>query len=206
MNYDTLVEQRVLKNHDHLNNSFFPDRILNAVRTVPLATTGADLVAGSTSEATTFEMPWKVLRLAKLHGSIDWQYPGNTDRGLPVYAVGIDGLSHRAHEMPQMTPYIIPPCFTKGPMFDHEVIRGNWHSARDGLERAEELVVMGYSLPPADTTVVQMLGDYAPDKITLLDTNKTLKQQYEELLGATVETIDSDNPIWDWTSNITSQT
>lgn len=201
MNYDTLVERCVLECSDRVRIMDLPNRRVNAVRAVPLPTTAADGVAGTTGD---WVLP-EAFSLAKLHGSIDWQHPGGTGRGMPIYAVGIDVSEQTSHEMAQMSPYIIPPCFTKGPLFDHEIIRENWHVARRGLERAEELVVMGYSLPPADTAVVQMLRENAPDKITLLDTDKKLKKRYEDLLDATIETVDSDIPIWDWTSNVTAQ-
>lgn len=196
MNYDTLVERCVIEHCGQLGFPDYPARAVNAVRAVPLPTTAADGVAGTTGD---WALP-EAFCLAKLHGSIDWQHPGRTGRGMPIYAVGIDISEGSLYEMPQMSPYIIPPCFTKGPMFEHEIIRENWHVARRGLERAEELVVMGYSLPPADTTVVQMLRDYAPSNITLLDLEPDLQNRYEHLLATAVDMPMYEDPIWAWTA------
>ena len=200
LNYDTIIERCVEARSDGIGVAGGA-LAANGIRAVPLSPTSAyrgaaRLGGGSRPDG---------FRLAKLHGSIDWQYPGGGGRGLPIFAVDTDQDDEAQRGLAQMVPYIIPPCFTKMPLFDHEIIRQNWYVARQGLQRAEELVVMGYSLPTADTAVVQMLRAHAPDRIVLLDTNTKLKEHYEMLLGAAVEMPSSGNPIWEWVNAVASQ-
>ena len=202
MNYDTRIERCVVQDRALLGLTDFADRAVNAVRAVPLPIAGGGDVGGPIRRETLLD----AFCFAKLHGSVDWQYPGGTGRGLAMFATGYDVSEETPHEMlRQMQRYIIPPSFAKGPMFDHEIIRENWHVARRGLKRSRELTVMGYSLPPADTAVVQMLREYAPNKIVLLDKNRELKDHYETLLEATVEIPEYEDPIWEWAASVTQQ-
>lgn len=199
LNYDTIIERCVETRRDDIGVS---GGLLaaNTIRSVPLSPTSAYMGIGRLGG----DVAPDGFRLAKLHGSIDWQYSGGSGRGQPIYAIDTDHDDEGQRGLAQMVPYIIPPCFTKTSMFDHEVIRQNWQIARRGIRRAEELVVMGYSLPSADTAVVHMLRAHAPDKIVLLDTNPKLKDHYEMLLEAEVEMPHKDNPIWRWVSEIAS--
>ncbi|WP_420443804.1 hypothetical protein [Candidatus Poriferisodalis sp.] len=201
LNYDTIIERCVEARPDYIGLREAGVLAANAIRAVPLSPTSAYSGAMRLGDAT---LP-AAFRLAKLHGSVDWQYPGESGRGQPIYAIDTDHEDEAQGRLRHLVPYIIPPCFSKVPLFNHEIIRQNWHAARQGLERAQRLVVMGYSLPPADTAVVQMLRTYAPKNITLLDTDPTLKQRYETLLGAAVEMPDTGDPIWDWTASVTTQ-
>ncbi|WP_419946334.1 hypothetical protein [Candidatus Poriferisodalis sp.] len=200
LNYDTIIERCVEARPDHIGLGGAGVLVANAIRAAPLTPTseysGTMRIGDGTLPA--------AFRLAKLHGSIDWQFPGESGRGQPIYAIDTDHDDETKGRIAHLVPYIIPPCFAKVPLFDHEIIRENWHVARRGLERADKLVVMGYSLPPADTAVVQMLRTYAPKDITLLDINRDLKKHYENTLGASVTMPESETPIWDWTTTATA--
>ena len=198
LNYDTIIERCVEKHSDAIGVEGGP-LAANKIRAVPLSPTTAYMGVARAGRRTRPDG----FRLSKLHGSIDWQYPGGSGRGLPIYAVDTDGNDRSRQGLAQMVPYVIPPCFTKMPLFDHEIIRQNWLIARQGLERAKELIVMGYSLPPSDTAVVHMLKTNAPQNITVLDTSRCLRERYEKLNGATVRTPKSDDPIWKWTAKTT---
>lgn len=202
MNYDTIVEHCAVRHRQEIGIEAAENTVANAIRAVPLTPTstyrgGAQAMSDS---------PIPAFRLPKLHGSIDWQFPGGTGRGLPIYAVDTLPVFDSKDALPQFVPYIIPPVFTKMAMFDHEIIQQNWQVAQQGLMRAEELVVMGYSLPPADTTVVHMLASHAPPQVTLLDPDPSLRQRYEDLSGAEVDWWHHNDPISAWTSNLPATT
>ena len=201
LNYDTIIERCVEARPDDIGLAGAGVLVANAIRAVPLSPTSA---YGGTMRIGDGTRP-PAFRLAKLHGSVDWQFPGESGRGQPIYAIDTDHDDETEGRLAHLVPYIIPPCFAKVPLFDHEIVRQNWHAARQGLERAERLVVMGYSLPPADTAVVQMLRTFAPQNITLLDIDSSLKGKYEGLLGATVEVLDTSDPVWDWIAGIKTQ-
>ena len=100
--------------------------------------------------------------------------------------------------MPQLVPYIIPPSFSKSALYDHEIIRAHWRASAHALENAAMLVVMGYSLPSADSSIRQMLRLHAPRKITVVDTDPSVAERFRECLGAAVEECVAYASIPEW--------
>lgn len=108
------------------------------------------------------------MSLLKLHGSLTWRYAGlngaSSDliyetagilncrwnaRGLsPIYAEGYSA---------DLEPMIVPPTAAKSPYYTNGILRANWKLAAKTLRGADELVIMGFSLPPTDLLVSSML-------------------------------------------------
>ncbi|MBE1497626.1 hypothetical protein H4696_004726 [Amycolatopsis lexingtonensis] len=108
------------------------------------------------------------LRLLKLHGSLGWWYSGpasppgdqlygtRVDRWGPADSappiVGVDELSV------DKVPMIVPPAAVKSPYYVNNTIRALWRQAAEALSQADELVIIGFSLPPSDLIVSSMLA------------------------------------------------
>lgn len=107
-------------------------------------------------------------RLMKLHGSLSWYW-------LPD-AVGQGSLrrwrmpgtfgelwdpaeSQRQEELPSHEPFIVPPATLKGQRLREPAIRQIWQHAAEAIAGAERIVLIGYSIPPADHSVIGMLTD-----------------------------------------------
>jgi len=115
------------------------------------------------------------LRLLKLHGSLSWRYSGQgSTPGDVIYDMGVlgsgwdvDGIGPRnfgngrpdADELSvDREPMIVPPAAVKSSYYNNRTLQKLWQSAADALSRAEELVIMGFSLPQTDLLVSSMLA------------------------------------------------
>lgn len=194
MNYDTIIERCVDTHHEEIGLSNAGALPASNIRATPMTPASAFRGVGRLDGGA----PAQSFRLAKLHGSLDWMYPGGSGRGLPIYTLDTDRDTESQNTLPHLVPYIVPPSFAKVQLFEHEILRQNWHVARQGLQDSSELVVMGYSLPPADTAVVQMLRVFGPRKVTVLDTNPGIAPRYQETLPGEIESITTSDPIGDW--------
>lgn len=103
----------------------------------------------------------------KMHGSTNWWWiPG--DRGL--FAVQPTPLAGRWNKpqpslpVPGMERFIVPPLASKSDYYDLSFTRQDWMAAREALQGASRVVLMGYSAPVTDLTVASLLSNYAdPD-------------------------------------------
>jgi len=111
------------------------------------------------------------LKLLKLHGSLNWWYSGPKGTpGEPIYDWGIKGDSGwnldqigptHADLSDVLTaglqPMIVPPAAVKSAYYNNQTLQALWKKAAKALSEAEELVIMGFSLPRTDMLVSSML-------------------------------------------------
>jgi hypothetical protein len=103
----------------------------------------------------------------KMHGSTNWWWiPG--DRGLfavqPTPLAGRWGQPQPSLPVPGMERFIVPPLASKSDYYDLSFTRQDWMAAREALQGASRVVLMGYSAPATDLTVASLLSNYAdPD-------------------------------------------
>ena len=146
------------------------------------------------------------LRLLKLHGSLNWQralpdpFPPalelrlRYDDGRPVFpGPPLDALDQLpfAYEGAHDAGGWMMPSYVK--RFDLPEILNVWRQAFEALRCAEEIVVIGYSLPAADSAASVLLADGAAGKpLTLVDPNcAELCIRYERLVaGSSVSPVE----------------
>ena len=141
-----------------------------------------------------------VLRLLKLHGSINW-------RPKLGYAspVAIDSITHH-HEWagislryPQVgghlepEPVMVPPVLSKSSLVGQPVLRLVWSHAFASLETAHEVTFIGYSFPTTDmaarTLFSEALKDLPRDYITVVNLSREdseaeiTRRRYRSVLG-----------------------
>lgn len=109
-------------------------------------------------------------RLIKLHGSINWLFPGSetapdqsiyySDESLPV--------GHDAFELEDirrnkagLKPLIIPPITEKTPFYGIRLLRSLWSDLYSSLVESDEAYFIGYSLPKTDITTRILLSTSA---------------------------------------------
>ena len=172
-NYDVLVEAAVLGQigDGHAWGELYPAPVVPAA-----SRTGAVLWGGP---------PATGFRILKLHGSLTWFWSG-LDAGPndPIYDIGlrggwsVDGLeSYYAAQLPTLVidkvAMAVPPTATKSRFYDNSTLRSLWVQAGNALRSASELVLIGYSLPPADTVVRSLLSTtFVGDVIIPVDTSR----------------------------------
>jgi hypothetical protein len=121
------------------------------------------------------------LRLLKLHGSLSWRYPGpGSTAGDPIYDLGVSGSGWdvegigpapfgngrpNAYKLSvDRKPMIVPPAAVKSPYYKNRTLQELWRLAAEALSQAEELVMMGFSLPQTDLLVSSMLTTTLPKR------------------------------------------
>ena len=82
-------------------------------------------------------------------------------------------------------PMIVPPAAVKSPYYSNGVLRAIWKSAADQLSRAEELVIIGFSLPATDMLVGSMLCTTLPENCII-----TPVDYGDLIIGRICETFD----------------
>lgn len=137
------------------------------------------------------------IRVLKLHGSLNWysthtsKTPSqramfNPHRGLSITRrtvipsdMTISG-KRRTHAL----PIVVPPVTHKSAVL-HSDLRGVWRKAEQSLERADELVIFGYSCPPLDFESANQLRRSerkSHAKVSVIDPNGAIAARYIELL------------------------
>jgi hypothetical protein len=169
LNYDALVETAVASHSlwDPINRrQVMPSDLLRNLP--PLPNVGARLV-GPLSDT---------FRLLKLHGSLDWWAVPNDSSGATLNREPTQGAFEDLHEMtdderqrelPGRERFIIPPLSTKSTYYRNPLTRELWQQAYAALRNAARISIVGYSLPPADTVMANMLRDAFTDRAVIVD-------------------------------------
>lgn len=185
LNYDTLIEIAV-------GESIFPNDnpsvSLSAIDLYPIPLTDIrsrqHMILGPEQVAT--------FQLYKLHGSINWWYSGREQysgeqiyyspvpRGFPKVFEPNDDLDV-GHVVADKTPLIVPPALEKRTYLAHESLGLLWREAANHIRQARRVFCIGYSLPAADLTMIQLLRSNAQKKaIPLWVVNEDTSPQFAE--------------------------
>jgi hypothetical protein len=146
-------------------------------------------------------------RYIKLHGSLDtfwvlgdsagetiarWSLSGGWNR--PV----IESEDERRHALPGREPFLVPPTATKSAFYANPLSRQLWQDAAAALREADEVVLIGYSIPVTDMVTSGMLGDALgsnASRITIVNPNPDGVRDRLTDLGIEVSRIGSiDGP------------
>jgi hypothetical protein len=133
-------------------------------------------------------------RLLKLHGSVTWFFPGPSYGPTSAFKdlFGWSGPNIGPHPMTwdQLTahaeglvPLLVPPVTAKSTYFDHPLIRKAWLDARQALDAATCVYILGYSLPAADLQMRALLAEGTRDKpVVLINVDRSLEQHFMQML------------------------
>lgn len=106
------------------------------------------------------------LRLLKLHGSLNWYWRPGDQSGISVARRPLPGHfgdpkpyteETRRREVPGRAPFVVPPAASKSQYYANPITKEMWSQAFDRLNDADRVFILGYSLPPTDTTFSNML-------------------------------------------------
>lgn len=111
-------------------------------------------------------------QLLKLHGSIDWFWLGDRTAGSvnrwrdeagwgrPLVITDVA----RRQALPDRVPLLIPPAASKSSFYANPLLRELWQQAAQAVGEADEVAMVGYSLPVTDLVTVGMLSDRLRDR------------------------------------------
>ena len=136
------------------------------------------------------------MKLLKLHGSLSWRYarPNGGSGGLIYETAGVDNCQWNAQSLSSswpaeywadLDPMIVPPAAVKSPYYSNGVLQAYWRLAAKKLSQAEELVIMGFSLPQTDLLVSSMPATMLPE-----DSSITPVDYRIDILDRVAETLD----------------
>lgn len=155
------------------------------------------------------EEPREGIPYLKLHGSLNWGFCEECNRIVPVsinqlyqrIRGGPEGISRlesgtiidsltdpKGHSL--KGPVLVPPTFNKGEY--QNMIRDVWQKASSVLAEAENLYVIGYSLPETDTffRYLYAIGSFSDTRIKriwVFNPDKTVEDRFRQLIGRGVE-------------------
>ncbi len=148
------------------------------------------------------------VELLKLHGSVNWAQCNKcgkvTIKGLgtptsgliardkdiarlrPSRLIGAIHCSGAEREQPFIVPLIVPPTWNKSEHYS--AISPVWRRAAERLGQAENIFVIGYSLPQTDQffRYLYALGTMGPSRIQrfhVFNPDRDVAQRYQQLLG-----------------------
>lgn len=148
------------------------------------------------------------LRLLKLQGSLSWFWIPQDQAGTTLAAWNVIDFGRclrdqetRRRDLPGREPFLVPPTTSKASYFETMVTRELWRRAYEALEAAERVVLVGYSLPTADSTFLGLLADTTVGRdleVVVVNTQpKPVKAQLVRL-GIDKSKIRSIKSVADW--------
>jgi hypothetical protein len=90
--------------------------------------------------------------IIKLHGSINWFWTG-TSASETIYYKNLMENDVDENVSAGLIPYIIPPVMDKNAFYNHIMIKSLWKKAKELLQDADEIYIIGFSFPQTDTSV-----------------------------------------------------
>lgn len=154
----------------------------------------------------------RTFQLLKLHGSVDafWvpddttgvsinRWPSSASWGRPVNPSN----EKRRQELPDRVPFIVPPAAAKSPFYANPVTRELWQQAGAAVHDADEVALVGYSLPMTDLVTAGMLGERlrrTTSKILIVNPDPVGVLKALDALGideARIETLDGPGNVCD---------
>ena len=159
--------------------------------------------------ANDFELQYRIPRLLKLHGSLNWGTCAEPDCDAPIRqfrffdTIGAAGLSaiDPVHEMAKKPcgyhlsndgttrkhkPYIIPPTWKRASL--RYALRRVWTQACQDISEATRIVIVGHSLPPTDTyfryVLARALTSGAEKRVLVVNPNERDSDRYKEFLSS----------------------
>lgn len=141
LNYDTLFEELTLNNYSNGKCKY------SDLYQMPIMDIKNRLGNGYLTDWNDDTI--KCSHLLKLHGSVNWLFSK------------MSKTLYYEHNLPQnlqylkedLIPYIIPPILDKNNLYNHQLIKILWRKAHEYLSNAEEIYIIGFSLPKTDISV-----------------------------------------------------
>jgi hypothetical protein len=200
LNYDTIVEEMYKTRGGRSFGDLYPFNIVDI-----------DFTSKSKNQHYRGE---GVIKLFKLHGSINWYYSGREDfYGETIYfqdyQINLESLSADEEKVRKLKAgkevLIIPPVADKGFYYKNEIFRAMWTGAFYELYDCSRIYCIGYSFPPIDSFFKMFLIDsramYTGDRgkiefVYINPDNESFKRNHEKDLEKSFSIRYIDKKDW----------
>lgn len=206
-NYDLLVEHA-------LESSGLADERGNRITTESILGFGPKLPSINSMGLVLHRKPARSFELLKLHGSVDafWvqddstgvsisRWPSRSSWGNPAKP----SEDARRQALPDRAPFIVPPAAAKSSFYANPVTRELWQQAGAALTNADDVALVGYSLPPTDLVTVGMLTDRLLGKssqVLIVNPDSTSVSTTLQSLGVEQNRIHSMKSVEDYATHV----
>ena len=160
-------------------------------------------------------VPSLTFRLLKLHGSLDWWMSPRDPTGATLVREAlrfdVDGVpigllpEDRYRTLTGRELALVPPVLTKGAYFTNLVTRELWTNAAAALANADHVSIVGYSLPPGDSTMAGLLvSTLHREGVDITIVNRTpgdLAERVGHLTSAEVDEIGGDDSVMNFVAS-----
>jgi len=193
-NYDVLVERGYMHTSTIDGDRRFAVD-LYALPLAPLQTRGSSIAGIGRSPS---------FRLLKLHGSTNWFYSGpGAGPSDMIYDSGLYELHWpaAAHDIvdpdidvltADKTPLLIPPVAVKTAFYENSALQVQWQAAARAISEAEEVVLMGFSVPMTDLLVRDLIATNLPNSagVVVVNPDTALPDHIATVLGIDRSRVD----------------
>ncbi len=176
------------------------------------------VVYGSPAYANKIIRRQSTFKLMKLHGSLSWYWlPGgggnSTIRRWKIPGTfgelwnNTESKSIRHQELPAHEVFIVPPTTSKSRQLTEPAIQEIWRTAAKSVEEADRIVFIGYSMPPADNSMMGLLSDGIRDRDVQIQIVNPCGENVKKRLvrlgisPENIKLIDDENSIDIWTTS-----
>lgn len=132
----------------------------------------------------------------KLHGSINWQFVPDTcaleDPDSVEWLCGKEIFHTRDYIYADsrvslgMRPFIVPPLASKRSA-EIEFLKGIWGEAFNSLVEAQQVIIIGYSVPNYDLQARVLLSSMIPKPYIVVDPNPDVGSRYFSAINPRIE-------------------
>lgn len=148
------------------------------------------------------------IKLIKMHGSINWAYCESCQASREFdlldikkaytedkYSYAVMGICKNCGGVRR--PLLVPPLSFKFLMFPHLI--DLWNSARQIIEDADYIIVVGYSFSEADSYISKIISGsmdtHHNQKIIIVDTNQKVVSTQRDKLSANIHNFKKDRVL-----------
>lgn len=154
---------------------------------------------------------WRTPTLFKLHGSTNWGYGGidapPSDQvtllpkplSWPSRGEGDPETARRQRFLYDgLDPLIVPPAGTKNDFYRNRALRAQWMQVSRLLRRAQRLTIIGFSFPPTDLQVRQLVAtSIGRPEVEVVDRRPDVAEIVREMIdpAAAMELYSGASPL-----------
>ncbi|MGH9089757.1 MAG: hypothetical protein ACRDZR_00010 [Acidimicrobiales bacterium] len=159
-------------------------------------------------------------KLLKLHGSLSWWWWPEGSGSSTIHRWRLPGkfgepwdpaVERRRQELPRHEVFVVPPATLKGQRLREPVARELWHRAAEALREADRVVLIGYSIPTADHSMMGMLAEGLEGRRVQIEVVNTQASDVEDRLirlgiaRESISKIAGDDCVAEWTAKEVSR-
>jgi hypothetical protein len=94
-------------------------------------------------------------------------------------------------------PLVVPPIFDKSTLLTHESLQGMWFTGTNALNEAQQVYIVGYSMPPSDRAMVHFLQEaiHPGARVEVVSKDPELYKRFRDTLLSWTASYPTNLPV-----------